>query len=183
MTGWPLLYGRQEAADVLHTSPTTIDRLVNEGRLSSVQLFPDEPPQFRPQDLIYFVDTNGDEQAERTATALKEAAEEARVTAAAEAAALQFAELLESLGPDDLVHVVAPVGDEQIKRAAAQAAALQELRELLDGSPELRRLVDEGGPAERTIDDVVDAATQIRMIELWVRTGLFPTLPTWSDDA
>lgn len=183
MSGWPLLYDRQEAADVLHTTPATIDRLVDEGRLSSVQLFPDEPPQFRPQDLVYFVDTDGDEQAERAAATLKEAAEASAATAASEAAALQLTELLETVGPEDLVHVVDPGGDEQTQRAAAQATALQELRELLDGLPELARLVKEGGPADRTVDDVVDGATQIRMIELWVRTGLFPNLPTWSDNA
>jgi hypothetical protein len=53
---WPLLVDRVEAARVLRTSLENVDRLVTSGRLPAVRLFADEPPRFRPEDLVELVE-------------------------------------------------------------------------------------------------------------------------------
>lgn len=52
-----LLVTRDEVAEVLRTTPEVIDRMVDEGRLRAVRLLPDEPPLFRPEVVIEFLDS------------------------------------------------------------------------------------------------------------------------------
>lgn len=56
MTAWPVLLTVEEAAEALRTDAAHIALLHADGRLPGVQLFPDEPLRFRPEDLLALVD-------------------------------------------------------------------------------------------------------------------------------
>ncbi|MGI8753579.1 MAG: hypothetical protein ACR2MN_14955 [Acidimicrobiales bacterium] len=52
----PLLVTREEAASALHVEPTAVDRLVVDGRLPQIRLFPDDGPMFTPESLVRLID-------------------------------------------------------------------------------------------------------------------------------
>ena len=54
--GGQLLFTRQEVAAVLRTKPETIDKMVSKGRLAAVVLDEDEPPLFRAESILDFLD-------------------------------------------------------------------------------------------------------------------------------
>ena len=54
--GARLLFTRDEVATVLRTKPETIDKMVAKGRLHAIVLDEDEPPLFRPESIIDFLD-------------------------------------------------------------------------------------------------------------------------------
>ncbi|HUR48307.1 MAG TPA: hypothetical protein VMY88_02095 [Acidimicrobiales bacterium] len=54
--GGQLLFTRDEVAAVLRTKPETIDKMVAKGRLPAVVLDEDEPPLFRPESVLRFLD-------------------------------------------------------------------------------------------------------------------------------
>jgi hypothetical protein len=53
---WPLLLDLAEAAEVLRSDVEHVERLIADGRLRTVRLFPDEPPRVRPEDLVEVVE-------------------------------------------------------------------------------------------------------------------------------
>lgn len=53
----PLLVTRHEVAEALRIDGARVDRLVAEGRLTPVRLFPDDEPRFRPGDLLDLIAT------------------------------------------------------------------------------------------------------------------------------
>ena len=53
-----LLFTREETAAVLRTTPQTIDKMMEEGRLDAVVLVDDEPPLFRPEAILNFLDNS-----------------------------------------------------------------------------------------------------------------------------
>ena len=54
--GGQLLFSREEVAAVLRTKPETIDKMVAKGRLPAVVLDEEEPPLFRPESILRFLD-------------------------------------------------------------------------------------------------------------------------------
>ena len=54
--GGQLLFSREEVATVLRTKPETIDKMVAKGRIPAVILDEDEPPLFRPESVLRFLD-------------------------------------------------------------------------------------------------------------------------------
>lgn len=54
--GGRLLFTRDEVAKVLRTKPETIDKMVAKGRIPAVVLDEDEPPLFRPESVLSFLD-------------------------------------------------------------------------------------------------------------------------------
>ena len=54
--GGQLLFTRDEVARVLRTKPETIDKMVAKGRIPAVVLDEDEPPLFRPESVLSFLD-------------------------------------------------------------------------------------------------------------------------------
>lgn len=54
--GGQLLFTRDEVAAVLRTKPETIDKMVAKGRIPAVVLDEDEPPLFRPESVLRFLD-------------------------------------------------------------------------------------------------------------------------------
>ena len=54
--GGQLLFTRDEVAAVLRTKPETVDKMVAKGRIPAVVLDEDEPPLFRPESILRFLD-------------------------------------------------------------------------------------------------------------------------------
>ena len=55
--GGQLLFTRQEVAAVLRTKPETIDKMVAKGRIAAILLDEDEPPLFRAESILDFLDS------------------------------------------------------------------------------------------------------------------------------
>lgn len=62
-----LLFTREEVAAVLRTKPETVDKMVAKGRIAAIVLDEDEPPLFRPESIIDFLDRVSYETAEARA--------------------------------------------------------------------------------------------------------------------
>ena len=54
--GGQLLFTRDEVALVLRTKPETVEKMVAKGRIPAVVLDEDEPPLFRPESVLRFLD-------------------------------------------------------------------------------------------------------------------------------
>lgn len=71
--GGRLLFTRDEVATVLRTRPETIDKMVAKGRLHAIVLDEDEPPLFRPESIVDFLDRLSHESSEERARQRREA--------------------------------------------------------------------------------------------------------------
>lgn len=54
--GGQLLFTRDEVAAVLRTKPETVDKMVAKGKIPAVVLDEEEPPLFRPEAILRFLD-------------------------------------------------------------------------------------------------------------------------------